>query len=153
RGLRHAHEAGMVHRDVKPANLILTREGPEPVVKILDFGLAKGATVRGGDAELTGRGVMLGTPGYMAPEQVRDAAVADARSDIYSLGCTLFFLLTGRPPYPGDDAYAVLAAQVADRVPRVTALRSDVTGGLADVVARMMAKDPAARYASAADVA
>ena len=96
-GLQHAHEQGMVHRDIKPSNLILTRDGNRPVVKILDFGLAKGVSETGVDGSLTAEGAMLGTPDYVAPEQTLDAA----RADIYSLGCTLYHLLTGRPPFVG----------------------------------------------------
>ena len=95
-GLQHAHENAMVHRDIKPANLILHRNGKRHVVKILDFGLAKVTSETGPDAELTGSGASMGTPHYMPPEQAIDAARADIRADIYSLGCTLFFLLAGR---------------------------------------------------------
>ena len=100
-GLQHAHEQGMIHRDVKPPNLILMRIGKKHVIKILDFGLAK--AVQEGDSltDLTGQGAMLGTPAYMAPEQAQDAASADIRADIYSLGCTLYFLLAGRRPSHG----------------------------------------------------
>ena len=104
-GLQHAHEHQLVHRDVKPANLMLCRNGQ---VKLLDLGLAKFHAERRGDAQPQGRltqpGVTMGTIDYMAPEQWENSAAADIRSDIYSLGCTLFFLLTGKPPY-GDPAY------------------------------------------------
>src|SRR5205085_12473387 len=98
-GLQHAFEKGMVHRDIKPQNLILAREGKKHVVKILDFGLAK-ASREGEEADrgLTGTGWMMGTPDYIAPEQALDAARADIRADIYSLGCTLYYLLSGNPP-------------------------------------------------------
>ena len=95
-GLQHAHERGMVHRDIKPGNLILVRSTPAHTVKILDFGLAKATSEKRQEVDLTGTGKMLGTPEYMAPEQMRDAAKADIRADIYSLGCTLYFLLSGR---------------------------------------------------------
>src|SRR5205823_11015310 len=109
-GLQHAHERGLVHRDIKPANLILARDTREPVVKILDFGLAKATREEGPDAALTGSGMMLGTPHFVAPEQTRDAAAADTRADVYSLGCTLYFLLTGRPPFEGGGVYEILHA-------------------------------------------
>ena len=98
-GLQHAYDKGMVHRDIKPQNLILTREGKRNVLKVLDFGLAKVVSEKGADRNLTGSGMMLGTPDYMAPEQVLDATRADACADVYSLGCTLYFLLTGGPPF------------------------------------------------------
>jgi serine/threonine protein kinase len=101
-GLQHAYEKGMVHRDIKPHNLILSRQGKKHAVKILDFGLAKATREGGeGDRALTGTGMMLGTPDYMAPEQTLDAAKADIRADIYSLGCTLYYLLAGSPPFQG----------------------------------------------------
>ena len=100
-GLQAAHEAGLVHRDIKPSNLILTKDGKKHTVKILDFGLAKASSEATFDPGLTGDGKMMGTPAYMAPEQATDAAKADIRADIYSLGCTLHFLLTGDPPFPG----------------------------------------------------
>src|SRR5262249_23667672 len=101
-GLQHAHEMGMVHRDVKPANLILARSGKKHVVMILDFGLAKarGADTAGGG--LPGGGAVMGPPSYMAPEQWQAAARAAVRADVYSLGCTLYFLLTGNPPFVGN---------------------------------------------------
>ena len=98
-GLQSAFEKGMVHRDIKPGNLILARDGKKHVLKILDFGLAKACSEQAAEQDLTGTGQMLGTPDYMAPEQWRDAARADIRADIYSLGCTLYFLLAGQPPF------------------------------------------------------
>ncbi|HRX79464.1 MAG TPA: serine/threonine-protein kinase, partial [Pirellulaceae bacterium] len=98
-GLEHAHERGMVHRDIKPQNLMLTRQGR---VKILDFGLARFASEADADSEsakLTKEGVTLGTPDYIAPEQVLDSRKADIRADVYSLGCTLYFMLAGKPPF------------------------------------------------------
>ena len=100
-GLQHAHQRGMVHRDIKPANLIVAREGNKPVVKVLDFGLAKVTSEGQADSGLTREGQMLGTPDYIAPEQIRSAQSADIRADIYSLGCTLYYLLTGGAAVPG----------------------------------------------------
>ena len=96
-GLQHAHEQGMIHRDIKPGNLILFRQGKKGIVKILDFGLAKITSEERVDGTLTQQGQMLGTPDYIAPEQTLDAQKADIRADIYSLGCTLYHLLTGSP--------------------------------------------------------
>jgi formylglycine-generating enzyme required for sulfatase activity/serine/threonine protein kinase len=144
-GLQHAHEQGMVHRDIKPHNLILSRRGKKHIVKVLDFGLAKareGETV----TDLTGQGAMMGTPAYVAPEQAQDAASADIRADIYSLGCTLYFLLTGAPPFTGKSHFAVLQAHLATKAAPLSQLRRDATVELEAVVAKMMAKDPALRY-------
>ena len=102
-GLQHAHEHGMVHRDIKPSNLMLARQGNRAVIKVLDFGLAKVQSEGPADGGLTHEGQMLGTPDYIAPEQIGDARRADIRADIYSLGCTLYYLLTGGPPFQGDE--------------------------------------------------
>ncbi len=101
--MQHAFEKEMVHRDIKPQNLILAREGKKHIVKVLDFGLAKVMREKTDDTGLTGEGKMLGTPDYIAPEQTLDAAKADIRADIYSLGCTLYYLLSGRPPFSGKQ--------------------------------------------------
>ncbi len=150
-GLHHAHESGLTHRDVKPANLIVAGDSSErPLVKVLDFGLA-GA--RAGMAEtgspLTGVGVMFGTPDYMAPEQFRDAGRVDHRADQYGLGCTLYFLLTGRPPFPGGSLWDKMAGHEGGTPPPVPGLPPAV----ARLLDRMMAKDPANRFPSAAAVA
>ena len=116
-GLQHAHEHGMVHRDIKPANLILARasgrEG-KAVVKVLDFGLAKVIVEGQRESGLTREGQMLGTPDYIAPEQIRDAQSADIRADIYSLGCTLYYLLSGRPPFLGANLWDVYSGAFLD---------------------------------------
>ena len=100
-GLQHAHEHGMVHRDIKPSNLMLARQGNRALIKVLDFGLAKVQSEGAVDGGLTHEGQMLGTPAYIAPEQISNARGADIRADIYSLGCTLYYLLTGGPPFQG----------------------------------------------------
>src|SRR5262249_10355444 len=102
-GLQAAFEKGMVHRDIKPHNLILAKHEKKHIVKILDFGLAKARSEGETQHELTGAGQMLGTPDYMAPEQWSDAATADIRADIYSLGCTLYYLLAGHAPFKGNS--------------------------------------------------
>jgi serine/threonine-protein kinase len=151
-GLQHAHEKGMVHRDIKPQNLMVTRKGQ---VKVLDFGLARLAEEAGagGQRPLTAVGVVLGTPDYMAPEQVIDSRRVDGRADVYSLGGTLYFLLTGQPPYPEGSALEKALSHV-DGTPRpLEEARPDLPAGLADVVRRMMARDPAGRYQTPAEVA
>jgi formylglycine-generating enzyme required for sulfatase activity len=148
--LQHAHERGMVHRDVKPANLMVTAK--EQAVKVLDFGLVqvpKGEAAKGAQTQLHS---FMGTPEYVSPEQGTDARNADIRSDVYSLGCTLYFLLTGRPPFRGSTMDLVLA-HVRDEPTPLAELRPEVTAGLAAVVARMMAKKPAERYQTPGEAA
>ncbi len=150
-GLQHAHEHGLVHRDIKPSNLFLTAAG----VKLLDLGLARPqASSDGGPAGgLTRTNTLMGTPDYLAPEQALDASRADARSDLYSLGCTLYFLLAGRPPFPGGTlAQKLLRHQQAVAVP-VETLRPDVPPAVSALVRRLLAKDPGQRPAGAAEVA
>lgn len=159
-GLQHAHERGMIHRDIKPHNLMLSSDG---TVKILDFGLAgfvSESTSLGSlepdtgvvPRSLTMAGSVMGTPDYIAPEQARDAASADIRADIYSLGCTLYFLLTGRPPFAGATAQEKLDAHTERDAPDIRAVRDDVPEELADVIRRMLAKDPNDRYQTPRDV-
>lgn len=155
-GLQHAFEQGMVHRDIKPQNLMLTRKGQ---VKILDFGLARFARERDPNGPqqsshgLTEVNTVLGTPDYMAPEQANDAHRADIRSDIYSLGCTLYYLLVGRVPFPEGSDIEKLIAHVEQPPPPLAGLRSDVPADLVQVVETMMAKAPAGRYQTPAEVA
>jgi len=113
-GLQHAHEEGLVHRDIKPGNLMLSRKGDKATVKVLDFGLAKATREGKVDGALTSAGQALGTPDYIAPEQILDATTADIRADIYSLGATLYFLLTGRPPFQANSLYDLYQAHIDD---------------------------------------
>ena len=152
-GLEHALQKGMVHRDIKPGNLMLAIEGKTHLVKILDFGLAKATSEKEIAAGLTKSGQMLGTPEYVAPEQILDAQTADIRADIYSLGCTLYFLLSGAPPFADTNLYKILHAHQTRQARRLEEVRAEVPAELATVVAKMMAKDPAARYQTPAEVA
>jgi hypothetical protein len=157
-GLQHAYERGMVHCDIKPHNLMLV---PSPVwaatdesgvgqVKILDFGLAR---VLGEDGAALPSGTLVGTPDYVAPEQARDPSRADIRADIYSLGCTLYHLLTGRPPFPPGTTLQTLLAHQQCSPPPLAAARDDVPEALTRILDRMLAKDSARRYPTPADVA
>ncbi len=152
-GLQYAHEKGMVHRDIKPGNLILARQGRRAVVKVLDFGLAKASREGPVEKGLTHEGQMLGTPDYIAPEQSLDATKADIRADIYSLGCTLYYLLTGGPPFQAPSLYEVLQAHHSMDAQPLNLVRPDVPAELAAVVANMMAKEPERRYQTPIDVA
>jgi tRNA A-37 threonylcarbamoyl transferase component Bud32 len=147
-GLQHAHERGMVHRDVKPDNLIRCTDGS---VKVLDFGLAALTAERG--SGLTDTNVIMGTPDYMAPEQAEDARKADIRADVYSLGCTLYFLLTGHLPYPADTSLLKILAHREKPLPPLRQARPDAPPELAGIVARMLAKKPEDRYQTPGDVA
>ncbi|HXG08231.1 MAG TPA: protein kinase [Gemmataceae bacterium] len=148
RGLAYAHRCGIVHRDLKPANLLLTRDN---VVKLSDLGLAR-FLAHGPDAELTMKGQCLGTPEFMAPEQAEDARQADTRSDLYSLGGTLFHLLTAELPVRGSSQLQRLQ-QLLSRPPQpLLEVRPDVPPGLAAVVDRLRARNPADRPATAEEV-
>ena len=156
-GLHHAHELGMVHRDIKPHNLIVTNDG---IVKILDFGLASLVSrsaeedAMSGDANgnLTRVGAVMGTPDFISPEQTQDAREVDGRSDIYSLGMTLYFLLAGRVPFVTGTVAEKLVMHTAETPKALTSLREDVPTGLQAVVARMIAKDPIDRFQTPTEV-
>ncbi len=164
-GLAHAHDAGLIHRDIKPSNLFLTKSGK---VKILDLGLARvQGDTSGGGQTLTGFGQVLGTPDYMAPEQWENTHTADGRSDLYALGCTLFYLLTGRAPFsderhsslvgkmkghtldPIPDLKSARRAAVADRPKLANDLVSDE---LDTLYRKLMSKRPEERFASASEL-
>lgn len=149
-GLQHAHAKGLVHRDVKPSNLLQARGG---CVKVLDLGLALVDQDEIGSLTARYDEGILGTADYLAPEQVLDSHAVDARSDIYSLGCTLYFLLSGRPPFPkGTVPQKMLAHLKREPVP-VSDLRLDVPEELRAIVTKMMAKDRKDRYRSCREVA
>ncbi|HEX2688081.1 MAG TPA: serine/threonine-protein kinase, partial [Kofleriaceae bacterium] len=143
-----AHARGIIHRDLKPSNLFLPA-GSIDQVKLLDFGIAH----RAGQPHLTRTGTMIGTPGYMAPEQARSGGVIDARADVFALGCVLFQCLTGTPPFEGDNAPSVLAKILFGEAPRVSALWPEIPEDLDTLIARMLAKEPSLRPSDGANLA
>ena len=146
-GLQHALERGIVHRDIKPANLIVARTNADaPLVKILDFGLARFESEREDSTRLTEVGKMLGTIDYVAPEQATAASKADIRADIYSLGCTLFYLLTARPPFLGESVVEKLGPRLTCDPPSIRTVRKEIPPGLDGVIRKMMACRPEDRY-------
>jgi serine/threonine protein kinase len=172
RGLKFAHDRGMIHRDIKPDNLMLNTQG---VVKVADLGLVRTPGMEekpGQDAapvavpaalEPSGRslsslsgvtlaGQAMGTPAYMAPEQSRDATSVDPRADIYSLGCTLYVMITGRPVFEGKTAMEVMTKHASDPVTRPEAVVRDIPRAMGDVVLKMVAKKPDDRYQSMGEV-
>jgi hypothetical protein len=154
-GLQHACQRGLVHRDVKPSNLLLTADGQ--TVKVLDLGLAR-LIPQPGDRQgssstlVTGQGAVVGTPDFIAPEQILDAHAADVRADLYSLGCTLYYLLTGQVPFPGETAGGKIGHHLLWEPPAVERLRPDVPPWLAALLRRLMAKSPDDRYQSPAEL-
>ncbi len=167
-GLQHAHEQGMIHRDIKPQNLVVTKEGQ---LKILDFGLARFAREQLDEPETSGElpsgdelmsrtahsltlpGSVVGTPDYLAPEQATDSRNIDIRADIYSLGCSFYFLLTGQPPFDGHSVLGKLIQHRDATPPDIADLRDDIPGNVMDIVNRMMAKSPDDRFATPGDIA
>ncbi len=146
-GLAAAHEAGLIHRDIKPANIWL--EAPHGRVKILDFGLARS---QGEEGNLTASGAVMGTPAYMAPEQARGKPV-DARADLFSLGVMLYEMATGKKPFTGPDMMSILTSLALDDPAKADEVNPAVPPKLADLIARLMAKEPGRRPMSAAAVA
>ena len=150
RGLDFAHTKGIIHRDIKPSNLMLDAFG---VVKVLDLGLARlDETGAAGDADLTDTGNVMGTADYISPEQALNSKDADLRSDVYSLGCTLWFLLTGKPVYGGQTFLARVLAHRDRPIPSLRDVRNDVSMELNAIFRRMVAKSVDDRYSSMADV-
>jgi serine/threonine-protein kinase len=149
--LEHAHALGLIHRDIKPENILL-HEGEAMVT---DFGIAlalaggEAGRLSGGD-RITGTGITLGTPQYMSPEQAAGDRALDARSDIYSLGCVLYELLAGEPPYTGPTAQAIMAKRFTDPVPSVRRLRPTVPVAMEQALTKALARVPADRFASVA---
>jgi WD40 repeat protein/serine/threonine protein kinase len=159
-GLQHAFEKGLVHRDIKPHNLLVSRAAERPgapaagdVVKVLDFGLARLQGPPDGQTGLTRLGAVMGTPDYIAPEQAMDSRGVDSRADLYSLGCTLYFLLAGRPPFPGNSLTEVLLKHQMEPAAPLASLGVEVPAGVQAVLDRLMAKRPEDRYPTPAEAA
>jgi serine/threonine-protein kinase len=163
-GLVHAHEKGLVHRDIKPGNLLLASGGRQPgvppganasgapgTVKILDLGLARLGGAAAKD-RLTRLGTVVGTPYFMSPEQASDSHAVDIRSDLYSLGCTLYFLLAGKPPFQGESATDVMLMHQVEPPPPLDEVRADVPSRLWAIIAKLLAKKPQDRYQTAAEL-
>lgn len=149
-GLKHAHAQRMVHRDIKPGNLIIdwSPDG-NGTVKIMDMGLVRLHDDDEEKTSVTRAGQVMGTPDYMSPEQGWDTATVDSRSDIYSLGCTFFRLITGRVPFPGDNPLQVLMARCSKDAPSARLQRAEIPDVIDGILRRMTLRDPAARYQSA----
>jgi serine/threonine-protein kinase len=150
RAMAHMHEKGIVHRDIKPANFIVAQQNGRPSMKLIDLGLAR--QKNDDELRIARAGTALGTVDYMAPEQAKDSTSADVRSDIYSLGCTWYHLLAGRPPFPDGD--------LADRIQQhaevepldVRQFNPQVTVAMVNILQRMMVKDPTCRYQTPAEL-
>ncbi len=141
--LAHAADHGVVHRDVKPSNILITSTGR---AKLIDMGLARLLDPSESKADLTASGVTLGTFDYISPEQARDPRAADIRSDIYSLGCTFFYMLTGRPPFPEGTVLQKLLQHQGDLAPDVRTFQPNIPSEIALLIQKMMAKDPRQRF-------
>jgi serine/threonine protein kinase len=166
-GLQAAHLLGMVHRDIKPSNLLVQRRGLNEdspgLIKINDFGLARlgrsektGCSATLGEASgtiLIKQNTVMGTPDFLSPEQTRDLHGADIRSDLYSLGCTFYFLLTGRPPFPGGSSLKKLISHSCERPEPIRSFRDDVPVAVVEIVDRLMAKSPEDRYQTPRELA
>ena len=160
-GLQHAHDSGFVHRDIKPSNLLVYGEraipgtGGRAQLKILDMGLIR--SMADDDSpdhtELTRDGTVVGTPDYMSPEQAKNSSSVDPRADLYSLGCTLYYLLRGQVPFPEGTPIDKLIRHQLDPVPDVRQGRSDIPYMVGTIVTRLLSKKPDERYQTAAEVA
>src|SRR6478672_3142626 len=146
--LDHSHRHGIIHRDIKPENILLE----DGQALVADFGIARAASALGKE-KLTSTGVSLGTPTYMSPEQGMADPGVDGRSDIYSLGCVLYEMLVGQPPFSGPTAQAIIARHQLDEAPSLSIVRGTIPEEVEDVVMQALAKLPADRYATAGEMA
>ena len=155
--LDHAHRQGVVHRDIKPENILLAERAPveegvpaECACVVADFGIARALDAAAGD-HLTDSGVALGTPAYMSPEQAGGPSRVDGRGDIYALGCVLYEMLAGQPPFPGPTSQAILARHAVDPVPSLRTVRPGIPASVATAIEHALAKVPADRPATAGE--
>jgi serine/threonine-protein kinase len=151
RALRRAHELGLVHRDLKPGNIFLARQGDDQIVKVLDFGIAK-TTGLGALGSATGTGTLLGSPHYMSPEQVRSSAQVDPRSDLWSLGVVIFRCLTGELPFPGDEMGDVLVEVCTAPIPAPSSLVPALGPAVDHFIGRALTRDLEQRFQSAREL-
>lgn len=147
--LQHASSRDVVHRDVKPSNVLITNDG---YAKLVDMGLARSEQIQSTANDLTATGVTLGTFDYISPEQARDPRNVDTRSDIYSLGCTLYFMLTGQPPFPMGTMLQKLLSHTSESPPDPSDFRQDIPPRLTELLARMLAKNPDHRHQDAGEL-
>jgi len=159
-GLQHAHDLGIIHRDIKPSNLLVATPNKTGkfdsagVVKVLDMGLARVARQEDDEASaLTQDGTVIGTPEYMSPEQAKNSSTVDARSDLYSLGCSFYYLLTGRTPFPNGTTLEKLMQHQMDPPPKIQSIRSDIPDDVARIVHNLLSKKPAERFESGSALA
>jgi serine/threonine protein kinase len=148
--LEHAHQLGIIHRDIKPGNILLTEIDGKTVAKLVDMGLSR--EPRDEDFKLTREGCTVGTVDYMSPEQARDSRAADIRSDLYSLGCSLFHMLTGSAPFPEGTLIERLMQHTEREPPNLRVLRPDVPADLAAICRKLLAKKPAQRFQTPAEL-
>jgi formylglycine-generating enzyme required for sulfatase activity/serine/threonine protein kinase len=154
-GLQHAQDMGLIHRDIKPSNLVVVsaKDSARAIVKILDFGLARFVRESNEETPLTPAEGWVGTPEYMAPEQARNSREADIRADIYSLGCTLFYALTGRSAFAGETPGEKLVARFTEEPVPLSSLCADVPAGVDTILKKMLERDPADRFQTPAEAA
>ncbi|MHC4566222.1 MAG: protein kinase domain-containing protein, partial [Planctomycetota bacterium] len=145
--LNHAHQAGLIHRDVKPKNILITQKG---VAKLADMGLARAVSDR--EAAEAEAGKAFGTPYYIAPEQIRGVVNIDSRADIYNFGCTLFHMVTGKVPFEGEDVSTVLRKHLDEPMTPPDHINPKLSNGVCEIIELCMAKDPSGRYAATADL-